>query len=132
MIVIDTSALIDLFAYPNPNLDLRRRVEGAESLHAPHLLDLELLHVLRRLVRRGMVSADRADVIRDDVVDLPLHRYPHIGLTDRVWALRHNLTAYDAAYVALAELLGCPFITSDARLARASGHTAKIEVYELN
>lgn len=132
MIVVDTSVLIDLFAYPYPNVDLRRRIADAESLHAPHLIDLELLHVLRRLVFRGRISADRADIVRDDVGELALIRYPHIGFVDRVWALRHNLTAYDASYVALAEVLGCPFVTSDTRIARASGHSAKVEVYELN
>jgi predicted nucleic acid-binding protein len=132
MIVLDASALIDLFVYPRPNAALRRRVESAGALNAPHLLDLELLDVLRRLVRVGVISADRADVVRDDVAGLPVHRYPHDAMADRIWALRHNLTAYDAAYVALAEVLDCPFVTADGRIARASGHAAEVEVYKLN
>ena len=132
MLVVDSSALINVLLYPKPSADLRRRVLEAESLHAPHLLDLEILQVLRGLVRTGKVSADRADDARQDVLQLPLERYPHTGFAERVWALRHTLTAYDAAYVALSEVLAMPLVTSDARLARASGHGAAVEHYPLD
>jgi predicted nucleic acid-binding protein len=130
MIVIDSSALINALVYPRPSRELRQRLDGAESVHAPHLLDLELLHVLRRLVRAGKLSDDRADDVRRDVATLAMSRYPHEGLVDRVWALRHNFTAYDAAYIALSEMLGMPLVTSDTRIASASRqHQAQIELY---
>jgi predicted nucleic acid-binding protein len=132
MIVIDSSALINVLVYPRPSRQLRRRLDGDESLVAPHLLDLEMLSVLRGLTLAGEISEDRAGVVRDDFAEVPVERFPHAGLADRVWALRHNLTAYDAAYVALAEILDCPLVTSDSRMARASGHRAKLELYELS
>jgi predicted nucleic acid-binding protein len=133
VIVIDSSALIDALVYPRPNPRLRRRLDGAASLHAPHLLDLELLHVLRSLVRGGRISPDRADDVRQDVLGLPLVRYPHVGLSDRVWELRHNLAAYDAAYIALSEQLDYPLVTADTRIASAGdNHRATVELYELN
>jgi predicted nucleic acid-binding protein len=102
-------------------------------LHVPHLLDLELLHVLRSLVRGGKVSPDRADDVRQDVTSLPLVRYPHVGLTDRIWELRHNFAAYDAAYIALSEELGYPLVTADTRIASAGNHhRATVELYELD
>lgn len=130
MIVIDSSALINAFIYPRPSPELRQRLRAADSLHAPHLLDLELLHVLRRLVLGGKLSEDRADDVRRDVEQLSLDRYPHVGLVDRVWSLRHNFTAYDAAYIALSDLLGAPLVTSDSRIASAARqHQARIELY---
>lgn len=132
MLVVDSSALINVLLYPKPSAELRRRVLDAESLHAPDLLDLEVLQVLRGLVRGGKVSPERADDARQDIDQLPVQRYPHTGFADRVWSLRHTLTAYDAAYVALSELLAMPLVTSDARLARASGHGAAVELYPLD
>ena len=130
-LVVDSSALINLLLYPKPSTELRRRMDSVESLHAPHLLDLEFLQVPRALVRSGKVPAERAGDARSDLGQLPLIRYPHTGLTDRVWGLRHNLTSYDAAYVALSEVLQAPLVTSDARLAAATGHTAAVELYPL-
>jgi len=85
--------------------------------------------VLRRLVRDATISAPRADEAIQDLLDLRVTRYPHVVLLPRIWQLRHNLSAYDAAYVALAEELDAAFLTRDARLASASGHTARIEVF---
>jgi predicted nucleic acid-binding protein len=133
VIVVDTSALIDALVYPRPNPTLRRRLDRATSLHVPHLIDLELLHVLRGLVRGGKISVDRADDVRQDVLSLPLVRYPHVGLSDRIWELRHNLTAYDNAYIALSEELHYPLVTADSRIASAGDHhRAEIEFYELS
>jgi predicted nucleic acid-binding protein len=129
MIVLDTSAVLQVLTAPRPNVQLIERLEGARSMHAPHVIDLEFLHGIRRLVRSGELSEDRAEDVREDFDRLAVVRYPHVGLMDRIWALRHNLTACDAAYVALAEGLGFPLVTSDQRLGRAGGHTAKIEVY---
>jgi predicted nucleic acid-binding protein len=83
-----------------------------DDLGAPHLIDIELLHALRRLVRFGQITEERAHDVRADFDDLPIIRYPHVGLADRIWALRHSLAPYDAAFVALAEVTGCPLVTS--------------------
>lgn len=110
-------------------LHLRSRLfTGGASLHAPHLLDLEVLHVLRRFERRGILHPSRAAEAVEDLLDLPLTRYPHTALAGRVWELRSTLTACDAAYVALAEALGAPLLTRDAALGAARGHRARIEV----
>ena len=98
-----------------------------ETLHAPHLLDLEIAQVLRRYVRAACISADRGREALSDFLDLPLTRYPHFVLLTRVWQMRHNLTAYDAAYLALAEALDAPLITRDRALAR-TGSRARVEL----
>ena len=89
----------------------------------------EVGQVLRRLVREGAVSAQRADQAIEDLLDLRIARYPHFLLLPRIWQLRHNLSAYAAAYVALAESLGARLLTRDARLASVSGLTATIELF---
>jgi len=129
LIVVDASALVDLFLELPLNQDLLDRIERADELHAPHLIDLEVLSVLRRLVATGKLSPEAASMARGQFDDLGIERYSHVGLGDRIWALRGNLTAYDAAYVALSEWLGLPLVTSDARLARSSGHAATIESF---
>ena len=91
-----------------------------ETLHAPHLVDLEVTQALRRYVRTGIIPADRGAEALADLGDLPLTRYPHQVLLPRIWELRHGLTAYDAAYLALAEVLDAPLITRDRALANAS------------
>ena len=98
------------------------------DLHAPHLLDIEFLHALRRLTLRGELSDDRAHDARVDFADLALVRYPHEQLADRVWELRRNVTAYDGVFVALAETLDVPLVTCDARLA-AAPVPARVELY---
>ena len=130
MIVLDASAAIDWLLQTAAGQRIEQRIYSHnESLHAPHLLDLEVGQVLRRLVREGLVSNDRADQAIEDLLDLRITRYPHFVLLSRIWQLRHNLSAYDAAYVVLAEQLGARLLTRDGRLASASGHTAAIEVF---
>lgn len=130
MIVLDASAAIDWLLQTAAGQRIEQRIYSHhESLHAPHLLDLEVGQVLRRLVREGSVSADRADQAIEDLLDLRITRYPHFVLLPRIWQLRHNLSAYDAAYVVLAEKLGARLLTRDGRLASASGHIAPIEVF---
>ncbi len=130
MIVLDASATVDWLLQTSAGQLIEHRMYSAkESLHAPHLLDLEVAQVLRRLVREGTVPANRADEAVRDLLDLRLTRYPHFMLLPRVWQLRHNFSAYDAAYVGLAEKLGAPLITRDGRLASAPGHAAIIELF---
>jgi len=129
LIVADASALIDLLLESEVRTRLEQRLlSGEESLHTPHVVDLEVAHTLRRLVLTGVLSSERAEVALADMADLQLNRYPHVELVPRVWELRDTLTAYDAAYVALAEALEATLVTRDARLARSSGHQARIEL----
>jgi predicted nucleic acid-binding protein len=100
-----------------------------DSLHAPHLLDVEVAQVLRRYSVAGNITPERGRQALTDLVDFPIHRSPHDVLLPRIWELRHNVTAYDAAYLALAEALAAPLVTCDARLASAPGHAARVEVY---
>ncbi|KPF97402.1 twitching motility protein PilT [Rhodopseudomonas sp. AAP120] len=99
-----------------------------ETLHAPHLLDVEVAHVLRRYAAIGEIDGERGRAALVDFADTPVQRYPHEVLLPRIWQLRHNLTAYDAAYVALAEALDVPLLTRDKRLAAAAGHHARVEI----
>jgi len=92
-----------------------------ETLHAPHLIDVEVTQVLRRYVLSAIISAERGTEALADLTDFPLTRYPHFILLNRIWQLRHGLTAYDAAYLALAESLRAPLITRDRALANAGG-----------
>ena len=130
MIVIDASALILVLLEGSRTDALRARLATeAGALQAPHLIDLEIAQVLRRFLRTGEIDDSRAMTALQDLSDLRLERHPHQPFLERIWALRANLTAYDAAYVALAESLGAKLITSDEALARAPGVAARVEVY---
>ena len=127
MIVVDASAILELLLNTRRATRVSERLFVAgETLHAPHLLDLEVAQVLRRYATAGALTEQRGDQALGDLRDLPLERYPHNLFLDRIWELRHNLTAYDAAYVALAEALAAPLVTRDAALARAR-HRARVE-----
>ncbi len=102
--------------------------EPAQTLHVPHLLDVEVAQVIRRHAANREIDAERGRMALADLADFPLRRYPHDFLLPRVWELRNNLTAYDAIYVALAEVLDAPLLTRDKRLATAPGHHARIEL----
>jgi len=129
VIVVDASALVDLLLpTKDKNAIAERLFESGESLAAPHLIDVETAHALRRYARFGDIDNRDGRKAIDDLADLPIRRYPHELLLPRVWELQHNLTAYDAVYVALAEALDVPLVTRDRRLAGASGHDAEIEV----
>lgn len=129
MIVLDASAMLDWLLQTTIGSKIEQRIYARrELLHAPQLLDLEVAQVLRRFVQEGTVSADRADVAVSDLLAARVTRYSHRVLLPRVWQLRHNLTAYDAAYVALAELLDATLITRDRKLSSAPGHRARVEV----
>ena len=129
--MLDASAALAAFLGTGVNFtSIRARIEApGESLHAPHLLDVEMPHALRGLVLRGDVSRARSEEVREDFASLRWSRYSHVAFLDRIWELKDNLTAYDAAYVALAETLSAPLVTTDARLARAPGIRAEVEVY---
>ena len=129
-VVLDASALLDyLLAFGAFERIAARMSEPGETLHAPHLLDIEVAHALRRLVARTTITASRAQAALADHAGLRIRRYPHGWMLPRIWALRENLSAFDAAYVTLSEALDAPLLTSDGALARAPGHAAAIELY---
>ena len=129
MIVLDASVVIDwLIRSPAAQRIESRIFSRNQSLHAPELLDLEVVQVLRRLVREDTLSTSSAETAIEDLLDMRITRYPHSVLLPGIWQLRHNLSAYDAAYVVLAEKLGATLLTRDARLASAPGHGATVVV----
>lgn len=128
MIVVDASAAVELILRGRESPIAKRLLDDGEALHAPHLIDLEVTQALRRLVSAGDFTAVRAGHAIDYFLDLPVMRHAHSHLLPRIWRLRDNLTAYDAAYVSLAETLNAPLVTADLRLARARGHAAVIEL----
>jgi predicted nucleic acid-binding protein len=122
MIVLDASALVELLLGTSRGRSIATRIADPEvSLHAPHLADVEVAQALRRYVREGELDAGAAASALEDLRALDVQRHSHEPLLDRVWALRENLTAYDAVYVALAEALDTTLLTCDGRLARAPG-----------
>ena len=129
MIVVDASALLEaLLRTPAAKAVERWLFDPRQTLHAPHLVDVEIAQVIRRYAANGEIDGERGRTALADLADFPLHRYPHDFLLPRVWDLRNNLTAYDAVYVALAEALDAPLLTRDRRLAAASGHHARVEL----
>lgn len=129
MIVVDASALADmLLQVPSARSVTDRLLATGQTLHSPQVIDLEILQVLRRLALQGGERAVRASEALADFGVVRIVRYGHELLRQRIWELRANVTAYDAAYLALAELLDCPLVTRDARLARVPGHRVAVEV----
>jgi predicted nucleic acid-binding protein len=130
MIVLDTSAAVDWLLQTPSGLRIEQRIYSHEdTLHSVHLIDVEFVQVLRRLVREGALTPRRAEEAMEDMAALRITRYAPVVLMQRIRQLRQNLTAYDAAYVALAEALQAPLITRDHRIASAPGHSAAIEVF---
>jgi predicted nucleic acid-binding protein len=129
MIVLDASAVLELLLGTELGRSIAERIaDPAEGLHAPHLLDVEVAQALRRYVQSGALESEYAQAAIEDLEALDLERHSHEPLLARIWTLRGNFTAYDAAYVALAEALDAILLTCDGRLARAPGHTAKVEL----
>jgi predicted nucleic acid-binding protein len=120
-LVVDASIVLRLLLHTGASAGSTSAAVGGHDLHAPHLLDVEIASALRRLVASRAMTAPRAVAALGDLASLGLDRYPHLPLMPRIWALRANLGAYDAAYAALAETLDCPLLTSDRGLATASG-----------
>lgn len=129
MIIVDASALLEVLLRTTSARAVEERLFSPdETLHAPHLIDVEIAQVIRRYAGNGEIDADRGRAALADLSDFPVRRYPHDLLLPRIWALRHNLTAYDATYVALAEALDAPLLTRDRRLAGAAGAVVRVEV----
>lgn len=128
MKVIDASAALEWLLQTPVGVRIEEQIYS-QGIHAPHLLDTEVAQVLRRFVREGLVAADRAEVALTILGDAAIARHPHYHLLPRIWELRHNMSAYDAAYVALAELLDASLLTRDRKLAAAPGHHVQIELF---
>lgn len=128
MIVVDASALLEVLLRTERATAIEARLFAGDTLHAPHLLDLEVAQVLRRYERVGELREARARDALDDLAAFRIERYPHHLFMPRIWALRRNATAYDACYLALAEALDAPLLTCDARLRNVPGCAAGVEV----
>ncbi len=129
MIVVDASALLELLLNERLAASVAHRIfDSSESLHAPHLIDIEVAQVLRRFVRKKEMTPDRGEQALEDLRELPLSRYPHVMLLPRIWSLRDNASAYDATYLALAEVLEATLVTCDTALSSIPGHSAKVHV----
>ena len=130
MIVLDASAVVDWLLQTPAGKRIEQHIYARkDTLHTVYLLDVEFTQVLRRLVREGRLARKRAEEAIEDLIALRVTRYAPVLFLDRIWQLRQNLSAYDAAYVALAEELKAPLITRDQRIAAAPGHAAMIEVF---
>jgi predicted nucleic acid-binding protein len=130
MIVLDTSAAVDWLLLTPAGERIEQRIYAhQDTLYSVHLLDVEFVQVLRRLVRERTLTLKRAEEAIADMAALRITRYAPVLLLNRIWRLRQNLSAYDAAYVALAEELQAPLITRNQRIAAAPGHSAAIEVF---
>jgi len=129
MIVVDASILLEFLLRTGAAAEIQGRImRPGLTLHCPHLLDVEVTQVLRRFSLAGQLETDRALQVLEDLRDLPLTRYPHEPFLGRIWELRRNLSAYDATYIALGEVLRATVLTHDAKLAKAPGHAASVEL----
>jgi predicted nucleic acid-binding protein len=129
LIVVDASAVIEVLLRTPASIAVEHALFApGQTLHAPHLLDIEVAQVIRNYALRGEIDAERGRAALDDLTMFPMQRYPHHLLLPRVWSLRNTITAYDAAYIALAEALDATLLTRDRRLAKAPGHRARVEV----
>jgi predicted nucleic acid-binding protein len=126
LIILDSSIAIEFLIRPTTVPLIAELIEGGTEIAAPVTLDLEVLNVMRKQVRDGLVTVDRATASLDIYFEMSIDRYPTELLSPRIWELRNNMTSYDASYVALAEMLEAPLYTYDNKLDRASGHTANV------
>ncbi|MFQ5690770.1 MAG: type II toxin-antitoxin system VapC family toxin [Gemmatimonadota bacterium] len=130
MIVVDASAVLEvLLATPAAQAVAERILGSGESLHAPHLLDVEVAQVVRRYWRTREVDALRGWQALEDLSRFPVERYAHEPLLARIWELRASAPAYDAVYLALSEALEAPLVTCDVALASVPGYRGDVEVF---
>ena len=129
MIIADASVVLELLVgtASAPRI-ARRLLDPDESVHVPHLLDVEVCHALRRYANSGELDPKQAWRALESLLDLPLQRHEHTLLLERAWEVRRSVSAYDGIYIALAEALDAPLLTCDGRLARSHGHRARIEL----
>ena len=130
MIVVDASVIVTALGDDGSDGDHARKRLRGERLAAPHLIDLEVTSAWRRLAAAGDLDTRRAQLALGDLQALRLDRVPHGPLLDRCWELRDNLTIYDAAYVALAEVLDVTLLSADRKLSNAPGVRCAVEVLE--
>lgn len=129
MIVLDASALVELLLGTAAGRAVASRIADPDlGLHVPHLADVEVAQALRRYAKDGALDAGAASVALEDLRSLDLQRHAHEPLLDRIWQLRQNFSAYDAAYLALAEALDAVLLTCDGRLARAPGVAKRVQL----
>lgn len=129
MIVIDASVVFEsLLGVERKAVAARAAVAAAPALHAPHLVDIEVASSIRRAVRSGTVGGPAAIAALTALGAMAVERYPHGPFLPRIHQLRHSITSYDAAYIALAEALDAELVTCDAKLAGANGHRARIRL----
>ena len=127
MIVVDASIVVEVLLRSAAGAALEERLfEGDDALHAPHMLDVEVAHALRRCALHGDIDERHGLDSCRDLAAMSIERHGHQPLLERMWQLRHNLTAYDAAYLALAESLDAPLLTRDSALASVAGHHARV------
>lgn len=127
--MIDASAMLEaLLETPAGQAVSARLSENSDELQAPHLIDLEVTNVLRRYAISRILATQRCQQALADFANFPIYRHPHGHLLSRIWELRDNLSAYDAAYVALAEMLGASLLTHDRKIAGSTGHRARIDL----
>jgi predicted nucleic acid-binding protein len=129
MIVLDASAAVELLLNTEKGSRVAARIADPMcAVYAPHLIDIEVAHAARGLMRGGILTRERGALLLTDLRSLDLERFAHDLLLPRIWSLAGHLTAYDAAYVALAEMLDAHLVTADAHLARTTGHKARIDL----
>lgn len=130
-VVCDASALVELLLATRAGEAVDRALRDEPAVDAPALFDIEVCAATRSRVARGVLVPSRAEELLADLADLPIISWPHGPLLDRVWALRENVSAYDAVYVALAEALDARFVTADRRLAKAVAAVSNIQVVDV-
>lgn len=130
MIVVDASAVLEILLRTPVGLAHEERLlSGPDRWNAPGLIDLEIANTLARHERNGVLTRSDAAAVLDAWLRAPIRRWNEDGFLPRIWALRHSVTAYDAAYVALTEMLEATLITADTRLGRAIDHQIRMEVW---